>query len=49
MVDKKIEVLCKRMAKLLTNKPYSANRNHVNVIERQLRYLERFVRPEKED
>lgn len=49
MVDKKIEVLRKRMAKLLTNKPYSANRNHVNAIERQLRYLERFVRPEKED
>ena len=49
MVDKKIEVLRNRMFKLLTNKPYSANRNHVNAIEKQLRYLERFVRPEKED
>lgn len=49
MVDKKIEVLRKRMAKLLTNKPYSANRNHVNAIERQIRYLDKYVGPVKED
>lgn len=35
-----------RMYKLLCNKPYNANRNHVNKISAQMRYLEKFVRPE---
>lgn len=48
-VEAKIEILHNRMFKLLKNKPYNANRNHVNAIEKQLRYLERFVRPIKED
>lgn len=40
MNEKKIQTLRNRMFKLLTTKSYSANRNHVNSIERQLRYLE---------
>lgn len=36
----KIEMLKNRMFKLLCNKPYNTNRNHVNKIAAQLRYLE---------
>ena len=35
--------LMNRMLKLLSNKPYNANRNHVNKIAAQMRYLERFI------
>lgn len=44
--ETKIEVLSNRMLKLLTNKPYNANRNHVNKIAAQMRYLEKMIRPE---
>lgn len=47
-VEQKLEVLNNRMFKLLKNKPYSANRNHVNKIEVQMRYLEKFVPKAKE-
>ena len=40
------EALKKRMYKLLCNKPYNANRNHVNKIAAQMRYLEKLIRPE---
>ena len=40
------EALKKRMFKLLCNKPYNANRNHVNKIAAQMRYLEKFVKPD---
>lgn len=43
MNENKIDVLRNRMAKLIFTKPYNANRNHVNKIEAQLRYLERFT------
>lgn len=46
-VEQKIEKLNNRMYKLLCNKPYSANRNHVNKIAEQLRYLERFLTPKE--
>lgn len=41
----KIENLKDRMVKVLM-KPYNANRNHVNKIATQIRYLEKFVQPE---
>lgn len=45
--EMKIVALENRMFKLLKNKPYSANRNHVNKIASQLRYLEKFtIKPE---
>ena len=44
--NEQYEALRNRMFKLLCNKPYSANRNHVNKIASQMRYLEKFVRPE---
>lgn len=34
------------MLKLLSNKSYSANRNHVNKIAAQMRYLEKMIKPE---
>ena len=34
------------MYKLLCNKSYNANRNHINKIATQMRYLEKIVRPE---
>ena len=40
------EALTNRMYKLLCNKPYNANRNHVNKIAAQMRYLEKMIRPE---
>ena len=43
--EEKIEILRDRMAKLIFTKPYSANRNHVNAIEQQIRYLEKMVAP----
>lgn len=46
-VDLEIERLKNRMAKLLTDKSYSANRNHVNKIADQIRYLERSFVSEK--
>ena len=42
----KHEALKARMYKLLCNKPYNANRNHVNKIAAQMRYLEKLIRPE---
>lgn len=44
--DEQYEALRNRMFNLLCNKPYNANRNHVNKIASQMRYLEKFVRPE---
>ena len=41
----KIEALKERMVKVLM-KPYNANRNHVNKIAAQMRYLEKLIRPE---
>ena len=35
--------LMNRMLKLLSNKPYNANRNHVRKIASQMRYLEQFI------
>lgn len=43
MNESKIETLHNRMAKLIFTKPYNANRNHVNKIAEQLRYLEKFT------
>lgn len=39
------EALKTRMAKIL-NKPYNVNRNHVNNIASQMRYLEKLIKPE---
>lgn len=47
--ETKIEVLSNRMLKLLTNKPYNANRNHVNKIAAQIKYLTRFVGPKDKE
>ena len=44
--NEQYETLKKRMFKLLCNKPYNANRNHVNKIAAQMRYLEKMIRPE---
>ena len=49
IIDSKIEVLSNRMLKLLTNKPYNANRNHVNKIAAQIKYLTRFVGPKDKE
>lgn len=38
--DAKKAMLRDRMFKLLCNKPYSANRNHVNNIAEQIKYIE---------
>lgn len=40
MNEKKIQTLRDRMFHLLCYKPYNSNRNHVEAIARQLRYLE---------
>ena len=48
-IDSKIEVLSNRMLKLLANKPYNANRNHVNKIAAQIKYLTRFVGPKDKE
>ena len=45
-VEQEIEILKGRIAHLLTNKPYNANRNHINKIAAQMRYLEKMIRPE---
>lgn len=45
-INGQYEALKKRMFKLLCNKPYNANRNHVNKIAAQMRYLEKMIRPE---
>lgn len=45
-VNEQYEILKNRMYKLLCNKPYNANRNHVNKIAAQMRYLEKIVRRE---
>lgn len=45
-INQQYEVLQDRMYNLLCNKPYNANRNHVNKIAAQMRYLEKFIRPE---
>lgn len=45
-INEKYEILKNRMYKLLCNKPYNANRNHVNKIAAQMRYFEKFVQPE---
>lgn len=44
-VDMQLQALNRRMAKLFT-KNYIANRNHIDKIERQMRYLEKQIRPE---
>lgn len=44
--NEQYEALKNRMYKLLCNKPYNANRNHVNKIAAQMRYLEKMIRPE---
>lgn len=45
-INEQYEALKNRMFKLLLNKPYNANRNHVNKIASQMRYLEKLIRPE---
>ena len=45
-INEQYEILKNRMYKLLCNKHYNANRNHVNKIAAQMRYLEKFVRSE---
>lgn len=45
-IDTQYETLRTRMFKLLLNKPYNANRNHVNKMAAQMRYLEKLIRPE---
>ena len=45
-IDEQYEALRTRMYNLLLKKPYNANRNHVNKIAAQMRYLERMIRPE---
>lgn len=41
--------LCNRMLNLLIKKPYSANRNHVNAIERKIKEMDsKTVRPNNE-
>lgn len=45
-INEQYEALKNRMYKLLCNKPYNANRNHVNKIATQMRYLEKFIKPE---
>ena len=47
--NEQYEALKKRMYKLLCNKPYNANRNHVNKIAAQMRYLEKMIRPEMKE
>ena len=44
--NEQYETLKNRMYKLLCNKPYNANQNHVNKIAAQMRYLEKMIRPE---
>ena len=39
----KYQVLDNRMVKLLKNKPYNANRNHVNTIADQIKALNKNV------
>lgn len=48
-INKQYETLKNRMYKLLCNKPYNTNRNHVEKIAAQMRYLEKFVQPEVEE
>ena len=45
-INEQYEALKNRMYKLLRNKSYNANRNHVNKIAAQMRYLEKFVKPD---
>ena len=45
-INEQYEALKNRMYKLLCNKPYNANRNHVNKIAAQMCYLEKMIRPE---
>lgn len=45
-ITEQYEALINRMYKLLCTKPYNANRNHINKIASQMRYLERMIRPE---
>ena len=37
----KADILKERVFKLLLTKPYSSNRNHINRLFEQIRYLER--------
>lgn len=48
-INEQYEVLKNRMYKLLCNKPYNTNRNHVNKIANQMRYLEKMIRPETKE
>ena len=48
-INEQYEVLENRMYKLLCNKPYNANRNHVNKIAAQMRYLEKMIRPDMKE
>ena len=45
-IEEQYMELQNRMYKLLCNKPYNANRNHVNKIADQMRYLEKMIQPE---
>ena len=45
-INEQYEAMRNRMYKLLCNKPYNANRNHVDKIAAQMRYLEKLIRPE---
>ena len=48
-INEQYEALKNRMYKLLCNKPYNANRNHVNKIAAQIKYLTRFVGPKDKE
>lgn len=45
-IEEQYQILVNRMFKILKNKPYNANRNHVNKIAAQMRYLVKLIRPE---
>ena len=44
-IEEQYQILVNRMFKILKNKPYSANRNHVNKIAAQIHYLGRMIVP----
>ena len=43
--DQQYTILKNRLIKLFLH-PYNLNRNHINKVAFQMRYLEKFVRPE---
>lgn len=44
-IEEQYQILVNRMFKILKNKPYNANRNHVNKIAAQIHYLRRAIVP----